>query len=364
MDTELLKEGLTSVLKVTKEAPVLLEVKSGRLIIASHNDFHSVIFEMPTDMEDFKLVLSEKLARQLPKQIRTKFDLTINSENNTAELKSDGVKLKLTTLDSNALSLASLIKHYVKEETWKVNGIAFKNAFDKAMHSANDKAIGDVVLRGYHLKLKDKKAEIMASNGAALTLVEFGIDSGDKEALLLLNQEFYKAVKLLHDGEITLGHNAHALTMQSSDGKSTLRIITALNKGNAFDYHKVVDTVKVPWEQDESKACVFDAKELKEIMKKMTFFLDDTTKYKTKLEVGPDKVILSSDNVYGESKNQLKLSESDFTTSQEVYISGLNLNSYLSSTKSEEIKMVIYDAYTPVLFLDDVGLEIITVFNV
>lgn len=364
MNTELLKEGLTSVLKVTKEAPVLMEVKSGRLIIASHSDFHSIIFEMPTTMNDFKLVLSEKLARQLPKQIKTKFELEIDEDKNTAVVKSDGVKLELTTLDKGALSLAGLVKHYTKEAQWTINGQDFKAAFGKAMHSANDRSIGDIVLRGYHLHLKDGRAEVMASNGAAMTLVNFDLVKGDDEAMLLLNQDFFKATSLLYDEEVSLSYNSHAVTLQSTKDNVTLRIISSLTQGSEFDYQKVIDKVMHPWNQGDSKLCAFAAKDLQEIMKKMTFFLDDTTKYKMKVEIGPDKAVLSSDNVYGRAKNQLKLSESEFSEVQEVYISGLNLNSYLSSTKSDEIHLIIHDAYTPLLFVDDMGKEIITVFNV
>jgi len=47
-----------------------------------------------------------------------------------------------------------------------------------------------------------------------------------------------------------------------------------------------------------------------------------------------------------------------------IYLSGTNLYSYLNSIKSEQVEMSVLGSKSPVLFIDDLGLEILTVFNV
>lgn len=365
MNVELFKEGLTSILKITKEAPVLLEVKNGRLIIASHNNFHSVIFEMQTDLEDFKVVLPEKLARQLPRQIKNTIDLTIDDEENKLTIKSEGVKLNTATLGKDSMSLSSLVKHYTKEETWTLNGAQFKEAINKAMHSANDKSIGDIVLKGYHLSFKQDEAELMASNGAAMTVITFPVSSYEEdEKLFLLNQDFFSAANLLHDGEVTLAYNTHAVTLFSKTDDSSIRIVSSLTQGQPLNYQKVMDMVYEPERNKESVFGYVNTKELKEAMKKMTFFFDDTSKYRIKLDIDSDRIIFNSGNMYGETKNQIRFMDTTVEDPITLYLSGANLNSYLSSVKSETIKLTVKDDKTPVLFSDDLGIEILTVFNV
>jgi len=364
MDIELFKEGLKSILRITKEAPILIEVKSGRMMIASHNNFHSVIFEMQTDMEDFKIVIPEKLARQLPQQIKNRFDLRIDPDEEKAVLFSDGVKLDLSILSPEAMSLNRLAKHYEKESVWTLNGLQFKTALDRIMHSANDKTIGDIVLRGYHMSIADGEVEMMASNGAAMSVTKFPVNEGDLDYMFLLNQDFFTAAKLLHDDEILVSYNDNAITLQAIGENSTLRIISSLTKGDAFKYHKVMEQVLEPKQNNESKTCVLHTKELKETLKKMNFFFDDSSKYRIEMEITPDSVVFSSSNMYGSTKNQVSLISTTVEEPMTIYLSGTNLYSYLNSIKSEQVEMSVLGSKSPVLFIDDLGLEILTVFNV
>ena len=365
MNTELFKKGLSSVLKITKEAPVLLETKNNRLIIASHNSFHSVIFEMETDLDDFKVVIPEKIARQIPSQVSKDFHLWIDENNEKAVINSENSEMEISILSPEALSLNRLAKNFEKEPVWKINGLNFKNAFNRVSHSANDKTIGDIVLRGYHMNIKHKNIEFMASNGAAMSVTNLVMDSDvSEERMFLLNQDFSNLIQLLHDEDFFLSYNENSVSLQFKTDEYTLRMISSLTSGNPFNYHSVVDKVLTPKNEGESKFVQLNVKEFKESLKKMNFFFDDSAKYRIKLDISNDELKLFSSNIYGSTENKVNVVSSDVNTEETIYLSGTNLFSYLNSVKSEDTVMYFTDALSPVLFLDNQGMEILTVFNV
>mgnify|MGYP000468007678 CR=1 FL=1 len=361
MNVDNFKLGLTAVLQITKESPVLLEVKNGRMIFASYNNFHNVIFETETDLEDFKVVFPEKVARQIPKQIKK--TLSINQDGNTFSLVSDGSKMNVSTLSEDSMSLNGLVHHYQKDTIWEVDPESFKDAFKRVQHSANDKLIGDVVLKGYHLNISGGKAEVMASNGASMSLSYFDVDK-EEDNLFLLNQEFFNAVKLINGGSLNIGFNNKAITLINQTEEYTLRIISSLNNGKPLNYGDVLNNVLKPRTNKESSFGYFNTKEMKEALKKMEFFFDESVKNRIHLEFQQDRIVLSSNNLYGDSKNQVRLFDTNFFDAEEIYVSGVNLLSFLNSTSSENVEVSFVDKETPVLFSDSLGYEVITVFKV
>lgn len=357
-DVEHFVSGLKAVLKITKDAPFLVEARSGKLYMASHNDFHSVIYECPTNWKDFKFVLSADVAKQLPQQIREKVDLLIDTVNNKVTLKSKGVKLNLNTLDKDSLSLTRLVKHFQKDMTWTVDGDVFKGAFSLVKHAANDKEIGDIVLKGYHLAQRQDAVELMASNGAMLAVTDIPAEGKVEDEVLLLNQEFDVAASLMFSN-LRIGYNDKAVSMESKDDGRIIRTISALTTGNAFPYRTVIESAQ----KANLNHYEFDKGEFRDALKKLSFFMNADTKYKIKVTVGSDRIELETSNLYGKSQAQVRILDANQDEPLEFYISGENLLKYLQSTPAKTVTLYINDNSSPVYFEDGISVEVLVLFD-
>jgi DNA polymerase III sliding clamp (beta) subunit (PCNA family) len=353
-------EGLKTALKITKEAPVIVEARSGKLFIGTHNEYHSVIFECPTIWEDFKAVLSFNIAKEIPRSIsggKVSFEVL---ENHTLKFVSKGVKLNLALLDNSSLSLSTLVKKYIKETMWEVNGKGFNDALERVRHAANDKSIGDVVLRGYHLKKKGEALEFMASNGATLSVSSAQLLNKDEavEGTLLLNPEFSQVANLLFE-KTRIGFSEDSISLESSSEDKTLRMVSLLTKGKPFDYDTVLNKVK-----GNPIRASFDAKTMAEAIKRTDFFTDEANKNKIRFFINNNGTAsVHSGNHYGESSIHLETIEHNLDSDLELELSGTHFLNYLTSLKSSTITVYIKDDTVPIRIEDGLTTEVIVLFR-
>lgn len=353
-------EGLKTALKITKEAPVIVEARSGKLFIGTHNEYHSVIFECPTTWKDFKAVLSFNIAKELPRSIsggKVHFEVL---ENHTLNFASKGVKLNLALLDNSSLALSTLIKKYVKETMWEVNGNGFNEALERVRHAANDKSLGDVVLRGYHLRKKGGALEFMASNGATLSVSSAQLLNSDEavEGTLLLNPEFSQVANLLV-GKTRIGFSEDSISLESSSDDKTLRVVSLLTRGKPFDYDSVLNKVKA-----NELSASFDAKTLADAVKRTDFFTDEANKNKIRFVLNNNGTAsVHSGNHYGESSIHLEMVEHNLEEDLELELSGTHFLNYLTSLKSSTVTIYIGDDTVPIRIEDGLTTEVIVLFR-
>jgi DNA polymerase III sliding clamp (beta) subunit (PCNA family) len=353
-------EGLKTALKITKEAPVILEARSNNLFIGTHNTYHSVVVECPTEWEDFKVVLSFNTAKELPKSISgDKLSLEI-TEQRTLKLISKGVKLNLSLLDNSALSLNSLVTKYSKNHVWVVDGTEFNDALDRVRHAANDKSIGDVVLRGYHLTRKSSGLEFMASNGATMAVSSVPLKNPEatEEGVLLLNPEFNQVSQLL-SGDTSMGFSEDAISLESHSGGTTLRVVSLLTKGKSFDYDSVIKKV-----EGNKLFASFDAKTLADAVKRTDFFTDEANKNKIIFNINANgTAAIHSSNYYGESSVHLQVVEHNLEDDIALEISGVYFLNYLSSLRSSTVTIYMTDEGMPIRLEDGLTTEVIVLLR-
>lgn len=352
-------EGFKTALKITKESPVVLEVRSGRLFIGTYNEYHSVIYECASDWADFKVVFSQNVAKEIPRAISGgKLTLEVVDDGRAVKLTSVGVKLKLALLDNAVLGLGKLVSKYTKDIFWEIDGKEFHNTLERVRHSANDKSIGDVVLRGYHLTKKGDGLEFMASNGASMSVSTVPLKNPSKhEGQVLLNPEFHQVSQLLGE-DTTLSFSEDAISVESVQGESIIRSVSLLTKGKAFDYAKVLEAVK-----GNKKFAKFSTKVLFDALKRTDFFTDENQKYKVSLTITEGSMTISSSNAYGESTVAIEALDSNLDAEEYMELSGVSLLNYLSSTKADSVSFYWDDTSSPIRIDDGVSTEVIVLFR-
>jgi len=366
--TELFVDGLITVLKIVKkDTPVLVEASKGKLFIASYNDFHSIVFECETAWEDFKVILSAEVAKQLPRNIKDTLTLEFPSKN-VLVVKSKGVELKLTTLDADSLSLRKLMSKFSKDEDWIIGSGELKLAFNTIGHSANDKDIGDVVLKGYHLTRKNGSLEFMASNGAVMSVASWPLDlsSSDKEGTLLLNEDFASIISLLYFEKdavvpVRLAFKDDTISIEAADAtkERTLRVVSALTNGTPFNYVPIIESVA----KENPFTYTLFRKDLLEALKTNAFFTSNELHNRVTLKLGKQAIEIESQNMYGQASTKVPLVESNDYEPVELLISGTYLINYLSTALDEEVTLSVKDDKSPVMFTDSYETEIITLFT-
>lgn len=351
--------GMKKVLLVVKDNPVLLQADNGKLSIASYNDYHSVIFSCPTGWANFKAVFSPEAAKELPQQADGASALEIEVASTNATLVADGIRSKFTTLDPGSLGLNRLLKKFSLDEPWITNGYDLKSAFSRVVHSANDKTIGDAVLRGYHLVRIGGHLELMASNGAVMTLCSIPVDGEGADRVLLLNPEFYTVASLLYDGDVTIGTGDDgALSLYCKDGETELTVISSLTSGKSFDYKTIIEGLQ----KSNNKVYKVEKDSLRDALKKLKFFMDDSVKSKIRVELTQDNIQLYSNNTKGASTVDVPTLRGD-AESLTIHISGSNLSNYVNSIKTPELELFVSNDTTPLLLGNGESLEVIALFS-
>jgi DNA polymerase III sliding clamp (beta) subunit (PCNA family) len=345
--------GLQSALKVSREAPVVVESRSNRLFIGSYNEFHSIVYECPTDWGDHKYVLPFAVAKELPKLISDSL-LLEQVEDNRLKVVSNGTKLKLALLDPASLTLAKLVSKYSKEEHWVVDGKDLQNSIERVKHAANDKNIGDEVLKGYHLTKIDEYLEVMASNGSTLSVSALPLLSPSlKGGRILLNKEFNTVAQLLF-GRTVLAGSTDSVSITSVEDDVTLRVVSLLTKGQGFDqYRDIVSGV-----ENNPLEFTLPSRLLSESLKRNEFFTDEKSMYRVSLYFSPSFCTISSQNAYGESKTQVPVIDCNTTDDIEIDVNGLTFQGFLNSSKTDTVTIKLKDDSSPMFLTNGLIKEV------
>lgn len=354
--------GLKNVLKVTNDSPVLVEVRNGTLYIGSYNDYHGIVYECPTEWDDMKTVLNINSAQELVKQMTTDEDLSIvvSEDGHRAKVTFDKTKLNLTVLTPDSMNLSSLMKRYIKEPVWHLDGTEFSAAVSRVSHSSNYKALGDVVLRGYHLTKLDNSLEVMASTGATLTVSQVPLhkSTDDNQEVLLLNPEFQEVSDLLYE-HMSVAFDEQTISITSwNDTDEILRVVSALTQGNPFNYRELVTET----EETNTIQLTFSTKDLLAGVRKNSFFTDDKLQHRLEIELHQEHITLSSRNVYGEVNAQVPVLETNLRESISLSLRSPFMVNLLANTRSETITLHVRDGTSPVLFDSGLSKEIMVVF--
>jgi len=355
---EHVESGLKAALKVTNEKPVVLEARSGKLFIGSHNDFHSVVYECDTEWEDFKYVLSYDVAKELPKSISEKIELS-PVDGNMVKLVSKGVRLKIALLEPNALSLSKLVSKFNKESFWVVDGESFHKTLELVRHSANDKSIGDEVLKGYHLTRVGSGLEIMASNGSSLSVASTPlVGESTHEGCILLNREFAVLSPLL-SGATSLSFSDDSLSLTTNFGGGVLRAVSILTKGKPFSQYR--DIVK---EAEKNELFLtMSTKSLLDALRRGDFFTDKKQNSKVTLHLSHAAATLVSVNHYGESSQAIEVLDSNLQDSMTILLNGTSLLNYVSGSKTDNITMRLKDEESPLFLSNGLSKEVTVLYH-
>lgn len=349
--------GLKAALKITNEKPVVLEARSGKLFIGSHNDFHSVVYECDTDWEDSKYVFTYDVAKELPKSISGTISLT-PVDGNMVKLVSKGVKLKLTLLEPTALSLSKLVTKFTKGEFWTVDGSSFHKSLELVKHSANDKTIGDEVLKGYHLTKVGDGLEIMASNGASMSVASTPLlTPSTHEGCILLNREFGNLTPLF-SGKTTFAFTDETVSVTTELEGGVLRSVSTLTQGKAFNYKDIVS-----FAESNDILVTFPTKTLLEALRRSDFFTDKKQNSRVTLLLDESQATIVSVNQYGESSQHVEVLESNLEDPLSVDLNGTSLLNYISSSKTDSVTLKLKDESSPAFLSNGLSKEVTVLFT-
>jgi DNA polymerase III sliding clamp (beta) subunit (PCNA family) len=348
-----LKESLESILKVAKDKPILIQVRENKLYVGTYGDFYKAIYEIPVLQDNFKAVVSVDMAKELPAIISNDFKI---SEDYIFFRSRSGSTTKITLLKED-ISLPMLAKGYEKNAKAEFLGSDMKNAFFYVRHASNDKTIGDVVMKGAHFLVTPSASEVMASNGAMLSLARLHQKNPDfnSSQLLLLNAEFFNVIKVLGDDTVTLGFNDNSVSLTYINGLGTIRIISSLLNGkNPLPYSSVIESAKIK----NNIKFVLKKNELLEAVRQVKIFSDDRI---TISVYNTGEFELFSSGARGEAKRSVSVLSSTNKEDRNLSIdvNAEYLNSYLSSNKADMISVSFSDEVSPILFEVDIGIEIL-----
>lgn len=354
-------DNLKNVLKISKEAPVLIHSGSGKLFIGSHNDYHSVVVESPSEWQDFKAVISNEVARQVARAV-TEDRLNFSIDQDTLKVSSKGIKLNIPTLDS-PMTTAKLLTKFSKSGDYFVNGKDFKDAVNLVKHAANDRSIGDVVLRGYHMTARDSHFEVMASNGAvmALTRVSYsGLSDSTPpdDTVYLLNPEFHQ-VSDLFLGEVDVSPSEGTLSFQSSHELSTVYAVSNLTQGTPAPYSAVLETV-----EKNPTSVIINTRNLYEAIRRIDFFTDDSKNNRVTMRIQEHEIEVVTHNQHGHSSVRVETSSSKNLPQDglELTTSWSYLIGFFSSAKGEETEILIKDPTSPIMLKSEFLEEVVVLF--
>lgn len=348
-----LREGLVTVLKVAKDNPILIEKRNDQLYVGTYTEYHKIIYQtsIKNDKSDFKAVIPASIAKNVPDMILG--DVLI--EDSCITFVSDSNKTKISLVE-DSINLVNLARGYEKENNAEFNTTELKEAFFYTKHASNDKTIGDLVMRGFHFTLKNSECEVMASNGATLSLVKLFQTNIDfsKETVLLVNPEFFNAIKVL-EGEFTkVGFNENSVSLTSTTDNYTLRIISSLVNGNSLPYENVVLSAQ----QNSQVSYVISRRSFLEAVKQVKVFSEKSVLLKF-FNTGEFEVESESSSGSATRSIEVKSYENELDKNFNLKVNVEMLFSYLLSTKQEFISVSIKDNESPILFDDNFGINIL-----
>lgn len=352
--TNFLEFAISHVLKITeKDSPILLEVRNNKLFVATKTNFHKLILESNFTSPDFRAVISSEIAREAQSMLLGDFEL----HEDFIQFKNKSNKTKIALLKDN-ISLMDLARGYEKNNNAVFDGIELRDAFFYTKHASNDKSIGDVVLRGFHLTLNESSAEIMASNGAILSLVKVNQKDIEfsKNQVLILNPDFFSLIKTFGDEEVKVGFNENMISLTQTTENFTLRAVSALVSGKQpLPYDTVIKAAK----SNVKLSCVVTKKSFIDAVKDVKVFSPDNKSTLKLYKTG--ELEIKADGSRGEAVREIEVSSIRNPNDEnfEVRLNVEYLLNYLSGNKSELISVGFSEPLAPIVFEDSYGVEVL-----
>lgn len=347
-----LVEALGIISKLQKDSPVLIEVRSDKLFVGTYTANQKVVYETSYKHEPFRAVISTEMSKILPEVASDEF--SVDEHSLTFKNGKDKTVISLLT---EGINLSELAKGYEKDELVSVDGEELRNAFEYTRHAANDKSIGDVVFRGFHLNLKPDVIEVVATNGAILSLVKVKQNRIEYEEseVLLLNSEFYGIAKSL-DSEypVSIAHNENSVSVTQKTGSYTVRFISAKTKGTPLDYSTVMKNAK----SITDITYVVDKQSFLSSLRQVRHFSEGSV---TLSFYNTGEFTLDSSSQSGEVKREVSvksfLNENDKNIS--INTQSELLFRYIASVKAEYLSIHLKGESTPLFLEDGFGEEVI-----
>lgn len=347
---------------------MIVEAREQRLFIGTYSPHHSLIMEVPTDWDDFKIVLTGEVSQELLKVMKETISFTPSDDGQTVTVHTAGTKLNLRTLDKRVLTLGMLAKQFVHNKTWEMSGTDLADAVTRIRHSANNAAISDVVMKSYHISHLPKDGgvgvlELMTTTGSSMSLTTLPVGSTDEfgveKITVIISPEFHQIAALVDGGNVTFGLadgvESMSVTCEYPDEDTILRAITARTTGTPIPYESVLGPLR-----EEDKFFTIDRKEFLEAVSHANFFSSKSSSRKLDALLADKKLVLSANNAHGSTSTQIKVE--DQVRGLTFSISGDLLRSYLSSSKGGKIEVFGKDNSTPLLFKDGLSEEVISLY--
>lgn len=349
-----LKEGLLTILKLAKENPILIEKRGQQLYVGTYTEYHKVVYQttIKDNKDNFKAIISAQIAKDLPDMILG----DIQVEENSMSFINGADKTKISLVEDSNINLTYLARGYEKENNASFNTEELRSAFFYTRHASNDKTIGDLVMRGFHFTLNPISCEVMASNGAILSMVKLHQTNPDfnKSHVLLVNPDFFNALKVLQGETTAVGFNETAVSLTSEHENHTIRIISSLINGKNLPYENVVSSTR----SSVAVKYVVDKRSFLDSARQVKVFSDKSAEIKI-FKTGEFE--LHSQSATGNATRAVKVL-SHQNKSDENYVIKLNIDllfAYLNSCREELISVGIKSSDAPVLFEDNFGLDIL-----
>lgn len=357
--------SLSKALSINRDAPVLIQARKGRFFVGTYNSYHSVVIESPTGWDDFKMVLTSEVSREMLKVLSKSVEFTVGE--NSAKVVTDGTRINLRLMDSRILTLGMLAQKFVQNETWKVEGEDLANAIVRVRHSANSPLIADIVMKGYHITHRPVDGnlgslEVMATPGSSMSLAQApltGADEfGEKESTVIMNPEFHQVASLVDGGKVTVGLadgvDTASLTSEYEDG-IIVRVLTALTKGSQIPYEPIVNELR-----GAEKLFEADRKEFLSAVTHTNFFSTKASSYKLDCLLAANKLVISATNDHGSTSTEVPVREQG--QGMTFSISGDLLRTYLTSSKGKDIEVFSTTNTKPIMLKDGLSEEVISLY--
>jgi len=348
-----LRDGLITILKIAKEKPILVEKREGQLYVGTHTEYHKVVYQtsVKNTLENFKAVIAPEIAKDLPDMIVG--DITVDENSMSFVNASNKTKIALS---QEPISLVSLAKGYEKDNNASFNTSELREAFFYTRHASNDKTIGDLVMRGFHFTLNPNACEVMASNGAILSLVKLYQTDPDfnKSHVLLLNPDFFNVLKILQGETTLIGFNENSISLTSQDDSHTIRVISSLVSGKSLPYENVVSSAL----SSSKVKYVLERRSFLEAVKQVKVFSEKSAVLKI-FKTGEFEI--ETEGSFGNANREIKV-VSYKNDNDENFLIKVNVQmlfSYLSSSREELISVGIKANDEPIVFEDNFGLDIL-----
>lgn len=347
--------ALKNILKVTKDAPILFEASNGKAYVASHSEQTVLCAEFDEVGEDYSFHIKNDTARQIIRSCDDR-NFSFSVSGSVATFKSRGVSLKLPTTDDGVFSRKSLMKKYSTSKDIKVDGALLSSVITNVKHAANDKSIGDVVLKGYHMTVDSGRMELMATNGAILSVSSLPVETKLQQTFLL-NQDFHQVSQLLY-GETIIGAGSDSLSLTFNDDSNvTYMLVTSLVSGLPVNYSPVVVSA-----EKNPHTLALETKDFYEALRRIEFFTDENKNNRVTLSLTADEVALSSNNDNGESSVRISPVVSSSFPPTEISLSLPHLVGFLASVKDDEVEVRLKDETSPILLSSQSTKDVMVLF--